>query len=254
MSSTGVVAVLDILGYKSFLDNNDVGDLAVEILGVLNNAEDQTTKQILSMLRPKDDIAENKLKAELKEIQWRQFADTILLTRPYQASATNEDKIGCWGSICGVARVLYSHLFAWGLPVRGAVSFGEFLIDKNCFAGRSISDAYQKAQELELSALVVMREKTEEEYLKHGVLERGLWEKHKYDFPLKENKNEKLIALSPIAITSLFHRGGGVRGSIINAFADHNKSIVNSVKNKIDNTEIFFQWCLERERELRGEK
>jgi len=142
-TQNGLVGFFDILGYQSFLENNDAEDAASEVLTVITNIGSITGNALISSLKHPDE----RLKELIDGIQWLVFSDTILM-----AMAWDEQSVFPWTAFSLAAIQLCRHMFDFGLPLRGAIKTGKYLISQSCFAGRVIVEAYRTETSLNLAA------------------------------------------------------------------------------------------------------
>ena len=194
-----------------------------------------------------------------KRIKWLVFSDTILVTL---TCIDDKDEPALqkgidWLCFIPIMNALYCHLFDKGLPIRGAITFGKYLIINHCFAGRAILDAYRVGQSLDLSAITFHQNALAE--IKKQMLDKDelLLNNYtvKYLTPLRQKVEEQQL-LTPLRqkveeqqllLPSLFGlrkiNNSDVRQLIANSFQQHNKCITSKAVSKLDNTEHFFRFC-----------
>lgn len=120
---TGVVTFLDVLGWKGVYDRKQdaISSLTVLIEGVRKLAE---RKQRGRTMNP---------------IEVRSISDTIgIFTHASGTNSEISDIIDIHGEIC---QWLIPESIASEIPVRGAISFGEFQIFDQIFVGKAIDEA-----------------------------------------------------------------------------------------------------------------
>src|SRR5947207_965988 len=71
----GLIGFFDILGYQSFLENNDEDIAVIEVLNTINNIGRIVSNSIIKSLKEPDDSG----REILDNIQWLVFSDTILM-------------------------------------------------------------------------------------------------------------------------------------------------------------------------------
>ncbi len=236
----GIIGLFDILGYSRFLEKNSAEKAAKiivdNILTIDTNVINQYRGLFLHM--PEEDL----IKTILKKIEWLIFSDTILLTLPYEDTDKKDIKDICWSLFCGVTGRLFAHLFLTGLPIRGAITYGEFFVSQNCFAGKEIVEAYQLEQQLDLSA-VIFSEKSIKELQKidafgaDGLTKNQVFE---YCMPLKTESKDCFALRVPVRPLEL-NPATDLRQKILESFWGYRKDVDKKVYSKIDNTERYFR-------------
>ncbi len=119
-SQTGVVAFLDVLGWKGVYDRKD------NAVGALRS------------LIQEEDVRAEKFRGKFsQEIVIKSISDTVVVLL---ACSQNEISSGIMavGEICEhfISRSIVSEL-----PMRGAVSYGEFFQEGNIFVGKAVDEA-----------------------------------------------------------------------------------------------------------------
>ena len=137
----GFFGMFDILGYTGFIKQNAL-DKTIDIFRRLMVDLDrqavtlagQDTRQ-LSALTPTKSLV---------------FSDTIIL---YQALSRSMTDFG--PTFLAKACVLLRLAFERGLPLRGAISFGEFFVHERAFLGMPIIDAYEAEKQQQWSGIAL---------------------------------------------------------------------------------------------------
>ena len=160
----GAVALFDVLGYQELILNNTIKD-AVSL----------ARKNLIELPATIGAILQDHLHIDLKkssrnwanDLQWVIFSDTILLALdiplvsyplPHQGflqraiPRTDEAVLAFlsgwqWIVFLNLCAVLMRQLFIKGLPLRGAIHFGEYYVDGHCFVGSPIVSAHRDASE-----------------------------------------------------------------------------------------------------------
>ncbi len=152
----GIIGFFDLLGYQSLLENNDDQfDVTNEVLDVLSNIESRSKDYL-----QKSGLYEGIIIAS-KKWDYLIFSDTILLSLTLNPKNDLQSKIvNLFYSLSFFASifVLSKLLFDFGLPFRGALNYGKFIINKNCFAGKIIVDSYKLSNKLDVAAIVCNNE------------------------------------------------------------------------------------------------
>jgi len=146
----GILLYADILGYRSFMANTDTTDPATDdVIQKLEHCASEATT---------DTIKELKVLQELSFLMTafapRVFSDTILAAWPF---TPDEDKLHTtarWVYALTFAYRLHDHMLAIGLPIRGAVTIGDFAFSDRCFAGSSLIEAHDIVATIDASAIV----------------------------------------------------------------------------------------------------
>jgi len=249
--TTGLVAVFDILGYQNFVDNNSVKDAAEKVLKAVAALETEIPELTAKTFYTKTKGVENWISSSKRLI----LSDTILFSvpapPPSQKAKIDEtqDDVGVWIAFLIQCIVLGRHMFAYGLPVRGAIGYGEFYVEQNCLFGRPIMDAYRKMQQLDFVGSVMLPDTTtlwKSKIIAHVKSPRFLGNFLGADYlaPLRGDTEEKLFVLNSLCrkdddpdITS-----GDIRQTVLGAFFAHNKDVPESVMSKVRNTEKLLRF------------
>lgn len=231
--SFGIIGFFDILGYQNFLENNSEIDYAEKIIDMVlalpQEAIDSLKKNFSSPLILE---ATNNIKHLI-------FSDTIVITidlkpknieiKDYEYSVY-EDIVR--DTMVLLATKLTSQMFALGLPIRGVLHEGEYLIKKYCLAGKAIVQAYQLCEKLNFSG-AVCSEVFEEKYINRKndpVCYKLLFF---YLTPLKSITDKKMLNCNWM---HYFEYQIDIEDFVLNAFWKHEKDCDASVDIKIHNT------------------
>jgi hypothetical protein len=237
----GAVAIFDILGYQSFLESNSAADAAKIVMsGLLNLDREIVTR--LNSIWEKDFWP-----APLRQ-QWLIFSDTILLTCDLGENPAVDDQRALrelrWLRFITACSVLLRHMFDQGLPVRGVVNTGEFIVEKTCFTGTSIVDAYKLLVKLDLAACVLT--KTASDSYRTASLEetdslQALGFLFDYAVPLKDGAKTRLEAITPAIGEPYGYQKWtkSISELVSDSFGAHRKKIGPEVLPKLRNTEAF---------------
>lgn len=153
-SQYGLVGFFDILGYQPFLENNSARTAVEPVLNFLLNLEDSIPTNILQ--RWSDLVPESRTRERLhhclKEVKWLIFSDTVLLTMNFDGLQFVMTHEVAFLSVCSC---LWTTMFNFGLPLRGAITKGDFLIARTCFAGGAIIKAYNLQKGLNFAGVAI---------------------------------------------------------------------------------------------------
>ena len=258
-SQYGIIGFFDILGYQSFLENNEdvAGEATEEVLNFIVTLEKRIPERILL------NISRNykAVKKLLNEIKFLVFSDTILLTSTYVKNDDLDRKIDKWALFLVASLHLNRWMFEYGLPLRGVITIGNFLIKEHCFAGKPIVDAYKMCHDLDLAACVMTDNAYQEVTNLINSSERKKIKKLlndsivKYLIPRKGGKEEKLPTLNLLTFRGLKPKSKksnvkskdnktDVRQFIFNSFWKHNKDIKQEALSKVMNTEQYLRFII----------
>ena len=258
----GLVAFFDILGYQQMLMNNEVETTAHLIVDVISNipsdiitsvTRDQGLGgQILETSKFVDEIWNKVIREEVK---WLLFSDSILVSLPVDPSREVIDYGFRWLAFIHVCAFLQREMFDRGLPLRGAIAFGEFFIKDTYFAGKPIIESYQASESLEMSGCVLT--KTSEEIYRK--FKQEMEEKEfenmisainqlcvPYLVPKKRERLEKQITINwvNLPLADFKNLPDDIREYVYSSFVDYNKDVAPIIYPKINNTETYIRKIL----------
>jgi hypothetical protein len=145
----GLVAIFDVLGFKSFCQHNTDQRVAEEVLTTIDLVPELMVEYLYhTLVKPTN---WDKDRSFFSEVIWLVFSDTILITLP-QAEQVRPDLVMLYFVSCAVFNRL---MFDRGLPIRGSVHLGDFLLGNRCVAGRVIVEAFDQVHELEAACTVI---------------------------------------------------------------------------------------------------
>ena len=233
---TGIVGIFDILGYSSFLENNDVETTAKHVLSKMLSIKKETIKQYKFPI---------KVPVYFDRFGCNVFSDTILITDAYEDDADETEKLATWFLFFSFSTKLWRWMFSEGLPLRGSITFGRFIVEENCFAGKSIVDAFKDSHNLKLAACVIHPDAVKEldrliAVSKNDPLKRDLG-KQLVDYPAPQKDQEDTDRRSMLR-TALDITDEDIRQQVLNSFWKHNKDIPAEAQDKVDNTEQFLRF------------
>lgn len=244
MSPTeGAIALFDILGYSNLLQRNEPEQIAETIIPLLKDIQRDaisTIQDLVAITNKAGPKAKTISDDMLKDLGVLIFSDTILLN----VSLANLDDASYttrWFLFLATAISLEKKMFLAGLPLRGAISYGKYLIDGACLAGRPIVEAYNLSNSLELSACALSNSTANafnriDKYLniiKYSTPEGIFF--HHYRTPTKNGD----IDLQLLAFNAYEPNYTDPGPFVRRAFSGHKKEIPPNVLNKVENT---IQW------------
>jgi hypothetical protein len=146
-------------------------------------------------------------------------------------------------------------LFDRGLPLRGAISYGEFYIKDTYFAGQPIIDSYQASESLELSGCVLTRTAEKlfldfKQFIVENEFDPVISMLNQlcvsYLVPKKRERLEKQIMINWVNLPIEYFKSlpTDIREYVFSSFVDYNKDAAPIVYPKINNTETFIRKIL----------
>jgi hypothetical protein len=218
----GLIGFFDILGYQEFLDANPAEpaaeNAAQKVLDALLRLDEEMSQKVLKLFGPdvSEDVAEM-----VNAIKLFVFSDTVLLT--LDLSKVDPQRQGFyWLTFLMQCSSLWMRMFEFGLPLRGAITKGPYLVQKACFAGKPIVEAYQLANDLNCAGVVIAGSVIES--FKHIPLKTLHFD---YSFPSKTK-----VFVEHAALNVMFARpenqekwAGDIRQLVHESFWAHNKSV-----------------------------
>lgn len=255
MKQNGFVGFFDILGYQNIVLNNDIDKVAEIITNIILELPSIVKKDVKDTLARLSEQVENKpivesLIKNFKKIDFLIFSDSILITLPIEESIYLNFPVFHWMTFLIYCTTFLDKTFNNGLPVRGAIDYGEYYIKKNCFAGKPIIEGYELSNRLEFSGCVLCKRAEEEikPFVDSNLINSFVV---KYLSPLKNNSEESLFLLNWVNHGS--EKSFDLRQSLFNAFHAHNKVIPDSALNKLNNTEKIIRYFILND-EIRDKK
>lgn len=251
MAKKGLVAFLDILGYQDIINNNLIEEAAKIVSDILLNIPTDTKKKIIEVFKDVDPDTKGLMTKMLDKIDHRVISDSILLVFE-MPEVEKELKESFWLVFIVYVGELLRHSFDKGLPLRGAIDYGDFFLEANSFAGRPIINCYRLGSDMEISGCVLTSncamalKELIPDFASSDVLQNALL---LYLVPLKEGKEERLWTVAWLDEKPK----KDFRHQVIKAFQGHNKDITRDVYSKIDNTEVMLRCFFERLPALRKE-
>jgi hypothetical protein len=239
----GLIAFLDILGYQSFLENNSATESALKVLEMVTTLPKDTHTQVAQ------EWSANKLDKSITDsLQHVIFSDTIVLLIPFEKD--EKKAVQAVTYMVTLAGVLAAKMFDAGLPIRGAIHQGEFIVKDSCFAGTGIVEAYRLCSRLDFSGLVlgeeIMARFAENQTSKQPFLSKPLYDRLFVPIlsPLKSSKNGESEERRLTHMNWLTFTGGALREHlesdliqcVMTRFWAHGKDCPAAVDGKIRNT------------------
>lgn len=242
MKGYGFVGFFDILGYKEIIENNDIDRVSSIISDILESLVKRTSDAVLSKLKSED--AKKLFSESISNIESRLISDSIILAFPLVEGKKTDSLAFQSLRFLSYASQLLRLSFDQGLPLRGAIDYGDFFLSGQCFAGKPLIDCYKLGGKLDLAGCAITDSCTK--YVLHTIKPR----------PLIADVLNRLIVpyLIPFNDATCQHMRilnwylpwqdwgdpyDNFRSHTISAFQAHNKDIGPAVVSKVTNTEIM---------------
>ena len=232
-NKTGIIGFFDILGYKNLLKSNPPDVIMDKIIVHLTEIGPITSRRIneLAQIVP---VSERIIDVDeiCSHFEWTVFADSILIT--LEIEDKSKYAFNQWYVFTIACLLLDQNTFSYGIPLRGAINYGEYLTHKCCFAGGDIIGAYELGNNINLSAIVLSNRavKSIQELEEYGrILDTNYIQKS--PIPCKY---ENTILMYSIATDKTFHSKESMSKTIRNSFAAWNKEIGPKEEKILKNT------------------
>lgn len=240
----GYIGFFDILGYQSFLKNNSDDVIQEEVLNYITKIE-SPDPDYHEKVYPgvKGNVSEELFKSAFSKINRLVFSDTIV----FALEPGNDDfeKGFHYLIAMGLGEHLMSKMFEYGLPLRGAIHYGEYKFSGHSMAGRGVVDAYECANRQNLSICAL----TESMLTRKNEIENM---REKIDLVFK---NQTCMYSTPLTNGDrVLQRALRFRGEICKAadfrdytyskFWAHGKDLgSDNAVAKVEETERFIRYC-----------
>jgi hypothetical protein len=249
----GAIAVFDLLGYKNFLESNEI-EAQISILDdVIKVAVNQACRQAEAILSPAGPVEAPESIKPFLEAFFRKFriehmfiSDTIVLhteiTRDPREK--NLEWLGFLVSVEGV----FTNLLLRGFPSRAAISYGRYYAEESHFLGKPLVEAYNDIQVQNWIGCILSKsaEKKlidEHDFGMFGI--KGLGDQvidftfPEYPVPTKQGERKCRSLNWPRGLDETdFPRG--IRELLFQLCSTFRKTIDASVREKIEATEAFY--------------
>ncbi len=235
----GLIGYFDILGYQNLLRNNNDDASIKLIFDLLEGIPEEVRSK--SQHRFPDNGGATNLSIILDDLGFTVFSDTIIMSLPIPKNEHWPFQMLKWGIFTLATALLQRLMFDHGLPIRGAISIGDFWLKDSLLAGRPIISAHDASNSAD-AAIVVLDRSAEEKY--RAEFKPG-------DLPLlKEYPIPRKDGSAPIGIVLDFTQLDGpdlnaligdTRAIVTKRFSQHRKFIAPEVLQKLNNTEMFIR-------------
>ena len=135
----GPVAFIDILGYKSLIENNDLENIK-NIINRITDIVPLVNEHIKALTNTFSDVVHF---SEIHcELEYQIVSDSIIVTKNVHGYNESDKFLTTLAYIIGLVNIC--HLaFKEGIPIRGAINYGEYIFNGNTFASKAIIAAYE---------------------------------------------------------------------------------------------------------------
>lgn len=170
----GWIAFLDILGYKALLEQNDLH----EAYDIIKNNLISAHKNALSWVayRSKMSGLDQEEWNPLNKIKLCQFSDSFIIGLPLEDEPYfAESMTSLYFAYLGILQRL---LLESGLPLRGAISFGEFIMNDGICCGKCLVDAHEYSNKIDMAVMasilmIVLNQKSKRQ--QHFLKRQSIW-------------------------------------------------------------------------------
>ena len=174
----GIVAFLDILGYKHLAETGSE-DVIREVMDVLRQAQNETAKLMPELDLPPD-VRSQLVMEVIDDVKLINISDSIILHNrfplviPFGPEVTKRKRL-CDAFVVyrfvTLCQHVWSVLFERGLPLRGAISVGTFYWNhETIMAGKPFVEAYNDSESLSFSGLVLTQDTLSAIHERAGIL------------------------------------------------------------------------------------
>ena len=244
MISQGLVGFFDILGYQNIIDNNTIYDVSNIVSNVLLKLPDKVREEITKL----HDGDHKRFDTMYRNINSTLISDSILLTFSIDAEEQPWRRLFAFFLFKFYVAELLALTFREGVPVRGAIDFGDFFLKKYCFAGRPIINCYRVGQLLDFSGCIMTsrcRDAINTLIAKDDKLNVELGDfGYEYLCPCRDQTYERFLLLSWSV-----GNAADIRQAVFEAFKAHNKDMGPGVERKLTNTELILRFLRGKEAE-----
>jgi hypothetical protein len=234
---TGLIAFFDILGYQNIIDNNDISEVAQlidNLLVDLPNKAKEKSKWFGEGIPKEEDV--------LSDLYTMVISDSIIIAKPMPKTFSEDWGFTyltwVFGKYC---ESLLDFAFENGLPLRGAIDYGEYYLNRNCFAGKPIIDCYRMSHMLNFSGCILTPTLSDRYHsIKNKETLRYYSENLGFPYlcPLKDNKNQRFFTICWCEKVTQIN---DLREYVFKSFSKHYKDVSGSTITKLDETELWLR-------------
>jgi hypothetical protein len=246
---TGFVAFFDILGYRSFL-RSGISDVTFKVIDLLAKIPEIVKREQESHVGA---AAPENIHQVLNQVVPLVISDSILLRASYTGEPDQKPLQAM--AFLVTASVIQRLMFESGLPLRGAIAFGEFIFTGHVFAGVPVLDAHELENRLGLAACVAHQTAVDElKALQATAPEWNYWDGHHlvhYRTRLKGAGAESDESLLNLAWPTLegytpLKARRDLAKNVHEMFIEHGKVMEPGAATKAQNTVDFLRYLQDR--------
>lgn len=236
----GMVAFFDILGYKSLIEQNDVEYLYTSILEQLPRIKELTKiriQELLDRVPPRERVMDPI--SVYNRIEYILFADTLILTLEDQEKTGIADAFQ-WLTFIVACISIEDRYFRYGLPLRGGIGYGKYIVKDKLYTGKCILDSYLLSERLDIALCAFTGDAEQRIDSLEGSYSnffKGFI--HKYEVPLKKSKRSIMTVLSTYKCDDY------IGTDVHKSFGGHNKEISDNGERKAQNTIVHQKYIRE---------
>ena len=238
----GLVAYFDILGFTHIAADKDIARAAGLVIESLLEAQ----KRAEDELQPPEAVR----RCFTENTRWVVFADSILILSPV---LEQDPQPQVWYEFFVICAALLKLMFNAGLPLRGAISEGRFVLIDRCYVGEPIVESIGLASNTEWSGCVVSRKAAEklqtvlsrdERYRSH-MQQKSVVYQVPFKVPCAECGKPPRLVIKWFPFGPYERPAGrtaAIEERVRDRFQAHNKALSDREAKKLQNTIRFLQY------------
>ena len=248
MITNGCVGYFDILGFKAIMANNDLAKVSQILEGLFETLPDRTMNAVVSPIESAG--AREWTRRHLQAIEFRFVSDGIFVGMPMSDATNDSQKIRVIAHFLAYVAKFMRLAFDEGLPLRGAISHGDFVLSRYSFVGNPILECIEVEKWLQMAGCAITPVTTDLLLnLGASTSEPQLLQRFMFPF-LTSIKGVESVNL-PVVDWYLPTLDWGTTQQdlhryVMESFQKHNKPIPDEDLVKVENTETMLRKSLER--------
>lgn len=126
------VGLFDILGFSNMVENDQLENIWKAYIGIRTSAT----------------FIKNNLESWLKQkiVNIRTFSDTFLIYTADHTNKSQDDIDEYFNAVLGICEALFHSSNSYEIPIRGAITVGEIIVEEGIILGKPIVEAYKMEQ------------------------------------------------------------------------------------------------------------
>lgn len=234
----GLIGFFDILGYQSFLENNEniAGESAEKVLKIINEIPEKL-KLSSEGLQASNEFKDYELKHLI-------FSDTVVLMLDQKHDASDTWIKNAREFMFRSSAILSSQMFINGLPMNAVIHEGDYLLKGTSLAGKGVVEAYRQCHRLDFAGTVLSEELGDlvrDEKADFPMISNESEFYFSYLSPLKEGKEKRLIVINWLPYLREMADNyeeivSDIESFVWKSFWAHSKECSQSVNQKVFNT------------------